>query len=645
MTSRSAKRKKQRTEAASANVAAAPPVARARSYALPCALLVIGVFLLYTGSYRFPMVFDDRLFNPVELPDMAAACGVLRTRCLTYMSWGLTYLAVGLDLFWFRVGNVLCHALVALALFFFLDELFEAVRQQSPENAGEDLRAKNRLLAFCGAVLFAVHPATVYGVAYLVQRGTVMATLFSLLALAAFVRALAGKGRHWLWVSALSCVAAFLSKEHAMMLPAIAFAIALLLGKRIFGSWLERLVLAGAVIIVAAIIIDRLGSIIGTVPEYFTRELAELTATGESTFDPRQAYLGSVVTQTVLFFKYLLLWLVPNPGWMSVDLRASIADGPFAWPWVLGIPAFLAWGIVAAILVFRRGTPGLLGLAMAFPWLLFFTEFVTSRIQEPLVLYRSYLWMAGLPIALPFLARRLSARAIVIGCAVIAVAFGFAMRERLGTFETHLKLWDDVVHKNTDLTNFFVDRGYTNRAATLMHAGRFDEALPDIEMAIKLNPRNSHAYVNRAIVLRQKGDDVRSLADLEKAVQLDPEFAEAHSELCALLVKMKELPRALASCDEALRLVPQLPNALINRAVIHTRSKRYQEALVDLDAFLKHGPAHGIARFNRAMIYHELGRIADSEADLRVSCKSGFTPACQKLPPTPPPKPLPFLKQ
>jgi tetratricopeptide (TPR) repeat protein len=635
----------QRTAKAAATHTAAPTGARTRSYALPCVLLVIGVFLLYTGSYRYPLVFDDRLFNPVELPDMAVACGVLRNRCLTYTTWGLTYLAVGMDVFWFRVGNVVCHALVALALFFFLDELFEAVRQQSPENPGEDPRARNRLLAFCGAVLFAVHPVTVYGVAYLVQRGTVMATLFSLLALVAIVRALEGKGRHWLWASALLCVAALLSKEHAIMLPAIAFAVALLLGKRILGSWLERLLLAGAVIVVAAVIIDRLASIIGTVPEYFTRELAEIKDTGESTFDPRQGYLSSVVTQTVLFYKYLLLWLVPYPGWMSVDLRAPIADGPLAWPWVLGVPAYLAWGIVAAILVFRRGTTGLLGLAMAFPWLLFFTEFVTSRIQEPLVLYRSYLWMAGLPIALPFLARRLSARAVVIGCAVIALALGAAMRERLGTFENHLKLWDDVVRKNTDLTNYFVDRGYTNRAATLMHMGRFDEALPDIEMSIKLNPRNSHAYVNRAIVLRQKGDDGRALADLEKAVKLDPEFAEAHSELCASLIKVNQHARALPSCDEALRLVPQLPNALINRAVIHTRSKRYQEALVDLDAFLKYGPNHGIARFNRAMIYRELGRTADSEADLRVSCRAGFGPACKKLPPTPPPKPLPLLKR
>jgi tetratricopeptide (TPR) repeat protein len=642
MTSRSARRKKQRADKAAAP--AAPAAAAAPSYAPHCALLVVGVFLLYLGSYHYPLVFDDKLLNPVQLPEMSGACLGLNNRCLTYTTWGLTWLAFGLDLFWFRVGNVLLHALAALALYFFLDQLFEAVRRQSPQSAGDDLRARNRLLAFCGAALFAAHPATVYGVAYLVQRGTVMATLFGLLSLTAFTRALAEQDRRWLWLAALSYIAAVLSKEHVIMLPAVAFAIALLLGKRVFGSWLERLLLASAVIIVAAVIINRLTGIIGTVPEYFTRELGEIKATGESTFDPRQAYFGSVVTQTVLYFKYLLLWLVPYPGWMSVDLRASIANGPFEWPWVLGVPAFLAWGAAAGILILRRGAVGLLGLAMAFPWFLFFTEFVTSRIQEPVVLYRSYLWMAGLPIALPLLARRLSARAIVIGCAVIALAFGVAARERLATFENNLKLWDDVVRKNTDLTQIFVDRGYSNRAVALLREGRLDAALSDLEMTIKLNPRSSHAYVNRATVLRQQGHDPRALADLERAIELDPAFAEAHSEHCALLLKLNDLARALPSCNEALRLAPQLPIALINRAVIYSRTRRFEEALVDLDEFLKYEPKNGIARFNRAMIYRELGRPLDSETDLRTSCGAGFGPACEQLKSQPlKPPPLPPL--
>ncbi len=610
---------------------AAPAPAPEPSYILPCALLFVGVFLLYAGSYYYPLVFDDRFINRVQLPDLTTFCATLSNRCLSYTTFGLTFLAAGLDPLWFRLGNVLCHALAALASFFFFARLFEAARGQQPDRAGGDPRARDRLLAFCGAVLFAAHPVTVYGVAYLAQRSIVMATLFSLLSLTAFVRALSSGEKRWLWLSVALYVGALFSKEHAIMLPAVALAIAVLLGRRVPGSRLEWAVLIGVVASAGALTTFRLQPVIGTAYEYYTRELSAFQDAGAAVRDPVNAYLGSVVTQTSLFFKYLLLWLVPYPGWMSVDLRQSIASGPFAWPHVLGAPAFLAYGAAAALLILRRGALGLLGLGMLFPWLLFFTEFVTLRVQEPFVLYRSYLWMAGAPAVLPFLARRLSARQVVAGCVVLTLILGTVMRQRLETFSGELALWDDVVRKNTDLTLPFVDRGYDNRAVGLLRAGRLEEALSDLEMALKLNPRSSHAYVNRASVFARMGERKRALADFDRAIELDPAFANAYSERCALLLAMKEAARALESCNAALRLAPTIPVALINRAILHVRERRLKEALTDLDTVLRFEPTSGVALYYRGRVYHELGRVAEFEQDVRASCKAGFGPACAAL--------------
>ena len=619
------KRRKQRVEIASPAPAAAP------SYILPCALLFVGMFLLYAGSYYYPLVFDDRFINRIQLPDLATFCATLNNRCLTYTTFGLTFLAAGLDPLWFRLGNVLCHALAALASFVFFTGLFEAARGQPADRAGEELRARDRLLAFCGAVLFAVHPVTVYGVAYLTQRSIVIATLFSLLSLTAFVRALSTGEKRWLWLSVVLYVGALLSKEHAIMLPAVALAIAVLLGKRVPGSRLEWAAFIGAVAVAGAFVTFRLQPVIGSPYEYYTRELSSFQDAGAAARDPVYAYLGSVVTQASLFFKYLLLWLVPYPGWMSVDLRQSIASGPFAWPHVLGAPAFIAYGAAAALLVLRRGALGLLGLGMLFPWLLFFTEFVTLRVQEPFVLYRSYLWMAGAPAVLPFLASRLSARQVVAGCVVLALILGVAMRQRLETFSSELALWDDVVGKNTDLSLPFVDRGYDNRAVGLLRADRHDEALRDLEMALKLNPRSSHAYVNRATVHARMGLRAKALADFDRAIELDPAFANAYSERCALLLAMKEAERALESCNAALRIAPTIPSALINRAILLVRERRLKEALADLDTVIRYEPASGIALYYRGRVYHELGRVREFEQDVRASCKAGFGPACAAL--------------
>lgn len=611
---------------------AAEPVTTSASapfpgFALPGALMFAGVFLLYAGSYHYPLVFDDRLINRIQLPDMAAACMALKIRCLSDSTFGLSYLTAGFNLFWFRAGNVLCHALATLACFLFLDRLFEAALRGRSDGAGEFSPARGRLLAFCGALLFAVHPVTVYGIAYLIQRSIVMATLFSLLSLAAFVHALSGGGRRWLWLSVLLYGAALWSKEHAVMLPAVAIAIAVLLGKRVPGSRLERLALLMVIVGAGVLMALKLEFVIGRVYEYYTRELSLFQSAGGAALDPASAHLASAVTQAFLFFKYLLLWLVPYPGWMSVDLRQPLAGGPLTWPYGLAAPAFLAFGAAAAVLVLRRGAPGLLGLGLLFPWLLFFTEFVTARIQEPFVLYRSYLWMAGLPAILPFLVARLPARSLVAGCAAIALILGVAMRDRLATFASEFALWDDVVRKNTDLSLPFVDRGYDNRAAALLRERRPDAALSDVEIALKLNPRSSHAYVNRALALAQLGERERALADLDRAIELDPSFANAHAERCLLLIRMEEPARALESCNAALRLAP----ALLNRAVLHIRARRWEAALADVGDVLKYEPTSPAALYNRGRIYRELGRAAESERDLRASCRAGLAPACATL--------------
>ena len=605
---------------------AAPPGVPNWVWAAACALLGAAVFLLYAGAYRYPLVFDDRFINAVQLPAMAAACAELQNRCLTYTSFGVTFLAAGLDLFWFRLGNVLCHALASLACFLFLDRLFDAVRDAQE---GSPAIARGRLLAFCGAALFAIHPVTVYGVAYLAQRSIVMATLFSLLSLAAFVEAAVRGSRRWLWASVALYLMALLSKEHVVMLPAVAIAIALLLRKPIPGGRAEWIALGGLVVAAVAIITARLGAIIGSAYEYYVRELG---ATSEATLrEPVAVYLGSVVTQCSLFFKYLLVWLVPNPGWMSIDLRVPVADAPWAWPYWLGAVAFLAYGVVALLLLLRRGSWGLFGLALLFPWLLFFTEFATVRLQEPFVLYREYLWITGLPAMLPLVAGRLSARATIAACVAIALVLGWGGRERLATFSSEIALWNDVIAKNRDTSLPFAERGYTSRAAALIRAGRTDDSLRDLDAALRINPRSMLVHLNRAMALARKGDRENALSAFDRAIELDATFADAHSERCLLLIRMDEPGRALESCDAALRLAPDLPAARLNRSVLHLRAGRLEEALADVERVLRFDPASPIALYNRGRIYLGLGRHAESARDLRAACKSGLQPACAAL--------------
>lgn len=160
------------------------------------------------------------------------------------------------------------------------------------------------------------------------------------------------------------------------------------------------------------------------------------------------AYPLSVITQGFLFFKYLLLWVVPYTGWMSVDIRQSFATHFLSWPELAGFIAFLAYPAVAARFLLKRGRQGLIGFGMLFPWILFLTELSSVRIQEPFVLYRSYLWMSGLPVALlPFLATTPRKTAVTLLSALCLVIAALAWN-RLDSFSDNLKLWSDAAAKN-----------------------------------------------------------------------------------------------------------------------------------------------------------------------------------------------------
>src|SRR6185369_4514610 len=183
-------------------------------------LIVAASLLLYSGSYRNPLLFDDRIISPPSLESFLVYWRTLEMRWLSYGSFGLNYLASGMDVFSYRVVNVLLHALLVISLYRFILRFAAA--------AGMALREPG-LAALCAVVLFALHPVAVYDVAYLAQRTSLMAALFCVLSLHALLTGLLRDDARWLWGAVLLYFAAVSCKEHAIMLPAVALALALAL--------------------------------------------------------------------------------------------------------------------------------------------------------------------------------------------------------------------------------------------------------------------------------------------------------------------------------------------------------------------------------------------------------------------------------
>ena len=217
-------------------------------YSAGVACLFVLALALYGGSLRNPPVFDDGLLTEAFLREYGHSWFRLDLRWFAYASLGWTYDAFGYDGFWLRLGNVLLHAATAAALFVFLVRLFGAVLE------GAEPEGRRRTLAFCGAMLFLVHPVAVYGVAYLIERSIITATLFSLLSLSLFLEGLLRGSRRWFVAAAAAYFVAVFSKEHAVALPAVAGVLAVLVRG---ASWklARQLVLPFALYAVVAVLV------------------------------------------------------------------------------------------------------------------------------------------------------------------------------------------------------------------------------------------------------------------------------------------------------------------------------------------------------------------------------------------------------
>jgi hypothetical protein len=594
MPTRRHKRKALRTTRASAELSRR--VTRFSPVFLAAALLFVASLVLYAGSLRYPLAFDDVVLQEGNLQGYSQAWRQFGARWVTFITFGWTYDLAGTDLAWQRLVNVVLHALTAIALFAFLRRLFGAVLGPAGPARSASVGAAGLSpvqLAFFGALIFALHPIGVYGVAYLVERSIVMATLFSALSLHAYLEGLLGGRRRWFVAAAALYFLAVFSKEHCVMLPAVAMALTLLLRKPSWSLVRELWLRFAMLLSIGVLVVLRSKGILGAPYEPFaSKAVAHLSGAGEVPL-----LLLSAVTECRLFFKYLFLWIVPNPAWMSVDLRVKFAAGLHIWPETAGVVAFVLYPLFASWLLLKRGRIGLAGFGLLFPWLLFLTELSTVRIQEPFVLYRAYLWMGGLAAMLPLLCAPIGARRNLALLSAICLALVPLSLNRLDSFSSDWKLWNDVVEKNTDKTLFFAERGYNKRGIASIKLGNYPDAIRDFTTSLEINPTDPGIYLNRGMASMQLGNYPDALRDFGSGLEIDPGEPAFH----------------------------------VNRGLIYAADRRYAAAIAEFDRALELKPENPVAHFNRGQALRLMSRYDEGNANIRKSCDLGYPPACGAL--------------
>ena len=497
-------------------------------------VLVCALYLPYLGN---PPVFDDRFFFSgygfAEYASFPLGWGL---RYPPYFSIGIVQVLFG-SIEAHRVVSLIAHVASVWTLYVLLLAL-----------------QLGRSGAFIGAALFGLHPAAVYGAAYLAQRSIVFATFFSLLTLLLFLRGLRSERISDALAAAVLYSLAVLSKEHAILLPAAAAALAPLSGAT--RSHAQRYIAAFFAACAPAAIFVVLSSrgVIGVAYEAQFRDVAAQVAAEGMTQALASPWLGSALAQMALFFRYLFVWLIPATSEMSLDLRVDFAhlwSPPVALPAVLG---FAAIPIACGFLILRRGRLALAAWGLLYMWILFGTELSAVRFQEPFVLYRSYLWAPGLAVAVASAFDRLSPRVLVALLAPALLFLVWQARDRLETFSSGLALWEDAAAK---LPTVPVPGGYRTLyelGREYMYAGRPKEASDVVDRCLRDYPRVLDCAFARAAVQIQTEQYERALKSMLYVLTLRPDHAVAYHHLGYVLENLGCRKEALAQYRISLKL-------------------------------------------------------------------------------------------
>lgn len=485
--------------------------------------LFAAVCLIYAPFLGSPFIFDDYNFfdGNAAAEHYAHAVFNFDLRWLPYASLGWTYAIFSAEqTYFYHAGNLLLHAANVIALFYLLRQWLGAVIAENKDSQAMIWGA------WLAALIFAIHPVAVYAVGYVIQRSILMATLFALLMQIAYLRSLLTGQKRWLALAVAAYFMAVFSKEHSVMMPAVLLAQTLLVRDKIKLSRAALWAGAGAFAAVGLLIVMRVKVVLGAPYEVGAANLFEQLGVGA---DLPHQHLLSALTQAGLFFKYLWLWLLPNPAWMSIDMREPFVASLTAWQGWLGALGFIAYGAMAVRLLLLPRWRGLLGLALLYPWLQFIVEFSSIRIQEPFILYRSYLWMPGLLLLVPLALSRWPGRKAMAVMGLLILVLVPLTINRLWVLGDSYRLWDDAARLLRTGKEPLASRIYYNRAVAERGMRRWDLAIPDYEKAIAQNAKEDPIMIHDlGVAYFNTGRLQEALVKLDRAIELNPDYAKAY---------------------------------------------------------------------------------------------------------------------
>jgi len=480
--------------------------------------------------------------------------------------------------FWYHLLNVALHAGTTLLLFRILRRL--AVPG-----------------AFLAAAVFALHPVCVESVAWISEQKNTLSAVFYLSAGLAYLRYDRVRGLGWYALGTGLFVLAVLTKSVTATLPAALLVV----------FWWKRGRLSWRGDVLPLVPLFALGAGAGAMTAWMERTFVgasgaayDLGLAGRFLVAGRALwfYLGKIVWPVGLTFIY--------PRWTidSGDLRQYL------------FPAAAA-GVLAALWAFRGRHRGPLAAALLFAGTLFpalgfvnVFPFVYSFVADHFQYLAAAIMLAAAAAALALGAGLLAPPARVaawIAAFGIAALLGVLSWRQCAIYADSEILWRATIARNPACW-----MAYNNLAAGLLEKGRVDEAMADIQMALKLEPGNAAAYGSLGDALRRRGRVDEAIVQYGRALEIEPNNILVHTNLGDALLQAGHLDEAVSHYQRALVLKPDFASASANLGDALLQSGRVDDAIDRFNSALENDPDEAETHANLGIALIQKGRVEEA---------------------------------
>jgi tetratricopeptide (TPR) repeat protein len=580
-------------------------------------IALLGI-LIYSNTFSVPFQFDDDAYvvnnpairdlgtflspqdittgntlSPTGIPP--ALRSAFMTRVLGYLSLAINYRLHGLDVTGYHLVNLLLHILNACLLYLILTHTFG--RRDFPGREFND--GHKSTLPLIAALIFLCHPIQTHAVTYITSRFVLLASFFSLLSLASYIRyrtSSAGTGRcAFLVLALLSAAAGMMTKEFTFTLP---FLIALYEFSFFAGSLrehLRRLAPLGLTLpIIPLLIFIQQGSITA-----LDSTMRTITAADSSQIS-RIDYLLTQFRVLVLYLRLLFFPVGQNVD-HDIPVMHSMTSPQLLWSFLL-LLALLSWAVHRYWRSLRSGAePESRIIPFGIIWFFMAMSVESSIIPlgELVAEYRLYLPSVGMIMAVTCLGGEAAARFplnrtlfnAIAAILIISLCGATLLRNRV--WQSEISLWQDAAMKSPAKV-----RPHQNLALYYGIKGRLEEARRELEKAIAIEPRNFELHNNLGIIYRQQGDLERAIAEYRLVLELEPGDAMARYNLGNIYLAQQRYDDALREYGECLAIIPQYDELHNNIGIVHMKSGRFEDAFREFKTALRLNPENRNARNN-----------------------------------------------